>query len=657
MIDAVIDDKYKIVAELGKGGAGIVYRAEQKALKRSVAIKVLHRKSKSDQALIREARNLLRVQHPNIVKVMAVGLADDGRPFLVMEYVDGVPLDTFIAENGTLTEEQTVSIAIQVASALDVAHKQKVIHRDLKSANIMIMTTADKPVAKILDFGLAKSLDPQLTNSGTATSTGGLVGSVGYMSPEVCSGLKADFQSDIYSLGCVLYECISGQVPFVADSWIGLLQMHKEAIPKSLQSSYHISPQLEMLISKCLAKSAGARFNSAAEICRALELIEKGSGLEDLELETLLLQGTPSHKRIAKTQGAIIASALVLISVLAMIVTLKSNETAHLPKIAVPDNAKQGTKSESKKLLHTSVALRIKDLPYLYEKTIEHRELSTELLRKIDDLLVLTKRPDQFYVLNQIKAKIYWDQHQFDNAITAFQKAVHFARLTNNNKESIRSMHSLIGLTDSYKNLGQTEQYRKHLTELCALADRAANGNLPDLKLPILESQYSSLELWNPVSYYIYMNAASSEKDSDDYEAAIEHATKAQQATAKYTNAPELLIADCQFRAGRKKDGTATLEKAKQKLNQLKVNEESGAANLIDRMEDRMGVASAMSNMGDWFYEHGDKAKALEYFQEAVKMADNSDYYAKQPVIIQTKEKIRFLKSGKELAKSPFQLP
>lgn len=268
---------YEVLSAIGAGGMGEVYRARDTRLGRDVAIKVLPQDLSSNADLKarfeREARVISSLNHPNICTLHDVG-QHNGTDFLVMEFVEGQTLAERL-EKGPLPIEQALKIGIQIAEALDKAHKKGVIHRDLKSGNIMLT----KSGAKLMDFGLAKPLTVAIgTSSGSAaspptpstptmnvapltlepaplTQQGAVVGTFLYMAPELLQGHDADIRSDIFSLGCVLYEMVAGRRPFEGKSQLSVLAAILEKEPKPLAKLQPMSPtSLEHAVLRCLTK-------------------------------------------------------------------------------------------------------------------------------------------------------------------------------------------------------------------------------------------------------------------------------------------------------------------------------------------------------------------------------------------------------------------
>ncbi len=257
---------YQIVSELGRGGMGIVYKAEDTKLNRTVAIKVLPVAAlgnEDDKArFFREAQAAAQLHHANIATVFAIeeAASDDGtkQPFIAMEYIDGETLTESIAK-GPLKLDEAVEIATQVANALDAAHEKNIVHRDVKSGNVML---TKKGNAKVLDFGLAKT-----AQSTKLTQLGSTLGTIAYMSPEQARGEEVDRRSDLWSLGVLLYEMISGRLPYAGEYEQAAVYSILNEDPEPLTSIRTGVPMaLELLVGKCLSKNADQRYQSATDL-------------------------------------------------------------------------------------------------------------------------------------------------------------------------------------------------------------------------------------------------------------------------------------------------------------------------------------------------------------------------------------------------------
>ena len=223
LIGKTLAGKYRIEERLSGGGMGSVYRGTHILMDKTVAVKVLRPSLAADEKIVarfsREARAASRISHPNALSVTDFGEDEGGIVFLVMEYLNGKTLKQVIREEGPLTLARTVDIMRQVGDALQAAHAQNVVHRDLKSDNIMLTTTAVGDHAKVLDFGIAKINEPEGEFDAGLTAPNLVIGTPQYMSPEQCSqDSEIDARSDIYSFGVILYEMLVGHVPFTGDS-------------------------------------------------------------------------------------------------------------------------------------------------------------------------------------------------------------------------------------------------------------------------------------------------------------------------------------------------------------------------------------------------------------------------------------------------------
>ncbi|UCC76468.1 MAG: serine/threonine protein kinase, partial [Anaerolineales bacterium] len=254
MIGTMLQNRYRLDAVLGQGGMGVVYRAHDTLLDRSVAVKVVSKASLGSEGrarLMHEAKAAAQLNHPNVVSVFDAG-ESQGLPFIVMELVEG---DTLYERRPTELDE-IVSYARQICAALDHAHAHGIVHRDLKPENVQI---ARDGTAKLTDFGLARSVASRMTTEGT------IIGTVFYLAPELALGRDFDGRADLYALGAMLYELTTGRLPFVADDPVAVISQHLHApvVPPRAKNE-QIPPALDALILRLLAKEPHDRPASAA---------------------------------------------------------------------------------------------------------------------------------------------------------------------------------------------------------------------------------------------------------------------------------------------------------------------------------------------------------------------------------------------------------
>ena len=263
----VLDGKYRLDSFLSQGGMGGVYKATHVMLGKTVAVKLINPELVTSPEVVRrfqrEARAATALNHPNIVAVFDLGQTAEGTLYIAMEFVDGPSLKSAISAGGPMAPARAVTLMRQIGSALSVAHRNKIIHRDLKPQNIMLARSDDgQEIAKLVDFGIAKTFDEatQLTMAGDA------IGTPHYMAPEQAAGQPVDARSDLYSAGVILYEMLSGEVPFNDTSAPAILIKHLQEIPQppSVKNpKVTIPPALEAIALKCLEKSPAARFQTA----------------------------------------------------------------------------------------------------------------------------------------------------------------------------------------------------------------------------------------------------------------------------------------------------------------------------------------------------------------------------------------------------------
>ena len=279
-----LKEKYEFLTVLGAGGAGVIYKATQKPLGRLVAVKMIHSHLMTPLAVKRfqkEATMIARISHANIISVYDFGISEDNQPFMVMDYVEGTVLSEVLDEAGTLPVEDVKLIARQLCDGLAHAHSKGILHRDLKPSNIMMAKNEHGPsTAKILDFGLAKVIYGEEDDEREhLTKTGETVGTPAFMSPEQVMGKHLEVTSDVYSLGCVMYHCLTGEPPFVGETKMETMLMHLNSKPEPINPSNgepRISPFLEMIILKTLEKNPADRFQTMMELKEAIELADKG---------------------------------------------------------------------------------------------------------------------------------------------------------------------------------------------------------------------------------------------------------------------------------------------------------------------------------------------------------------------------------------------
>jgi serine/threonine protein kinase len=327
--DGTLKAKYEFLGTIGSGGMGVIYKARQRILNKMVAIKVLHSHLLSLEAMRRfqlEGKATSQLKHQGIVSVLDFGVTEPGQPYMVMDYVEGQTLSALLKQSGPLKLDRFLNIFIQVCDALEHAHSRSILHRDVKPSNIMLVrNAAGQEEVRIMDFGIAKLLDDTESGAQHLTRTGEAIGSPLYMSPEQCRCSALDQRSDIYSVGCVMYEALAGTPPFLGNSTIATLMMHinDDPLPMSEGSlAVEINPRMQEIVSRTLKKNPDERPQSMGHLKNDLLALqaELESGIPSLSLtaaaspQPQAKTRTPLWKFLALPVCAILTLAIYLVA-------------------------------------------------------------------------------------------------------------------------------------------------------------------------------------------------------------------------------------------------------------------------------------------------------------------------------------------------------
>jgi eukaryotic-like serine/threonine-protein kinase len=328
MIGTVLSGRYRLEAKLGSGGMSTVYLARDTTLDRSVAVKVMHREM-SEQAdqlerFRQEARAVAKLSHPNVVSVIDAG-EDGGYPYIVFEYVEGETLKQRINRVGALDPQEALAYAIEIARGLSVAHARQMVHRDIKPQNVLIDAEGR---AKLTDFGISRQLEQD-----GMTATGRVLGTTDYVAPEQAMGHGVDPRSDVYSLGVVLYEMLVGQVPFHADSQVGVAMKHvNEDLPDVQQRRPELSAAAALVVERATAKDPARRYQDVGDmiddLSTALEVEAARAGSTTGEATSVLDAVPPAKRKLSArarlSWAAILALVLIAALVLAAVQLISS---------------------------------------------------------------------------------------------------------------------------------------------------------------------------------------------------------------------------------------------------------------------------------------------------------------------------------------------
>ncbi len=323
---------YQLIEMVGKGGMGVVYKARHTALNRILALKFVAPSMvsrESWQLFQQEAKLNATLSHPSLCQIYDLGIHANALPYYAMDFIDGQTLEEVIMGTGPLSVGATLEIFIKVAEGLSYAHRRNVVHRDIKPANIMIAdTTGDTTEIKLLDFGIAELGEKQRREGGQEAKK--IIGSAAYMSPEQFAGRTTDARSDIYSLGCTIFETLTGALPFEGEDFDTLDRQHSTAEPPLLSDTTNIAyPQeLEAVIKKCLHKSRDRRYQNASELAIDLQRILSNKELQFARAEQESLQEQQKQNNTAPPAARIAVITLLAVALIVPI-TLKLTESTH----------------------------------------------------------------------------------------------------------------------------------------------------------------------------------------------------------------------------------------------------------------------------------------------------------------------------------------
>ena len=330
MIGTVLSGRYRLEAKLGSGGMSTVYLARDQTLDRDVAVKVMHREM-SEQAdqlerFRQEARAVAKLSHPNVVAVIDAG-EDGGHPYIVFEYVEGETLKARINRVGALDPQEALAYAIEIARGLTVAHARNMVHRDIKPQNVLIDPEGR---AKLTDFGISRQLEQD-----GMTATGRVLGTTDYVAPEQAMGMAVDPRSDVYSLGVVLYEMLIGQVPFHADSQVGVAMKHvNEDLPDVQQRRPEVSAAAALVVERATDKDPERRYQEIGEmiddLSTALEVEAARAGSSTGEATSVLDAVPPAKRKLNRARwswAAILLIVLVGAGALAAVQLISSGDS------------------------------------------------------------------------------------------------------------------------------------------------------------------------------------------------------------------------------------------------------------------------------------------------------------------------------------------
>lgn len=443
-----ISKDYSVIETLGAGGMGEVYKVKENSTGHIYALKVVHQKLKegsdSYKRFEREMRALASLEHKGLVKIFDHGNTDDGRQFLLMEYIGGCDLSDLLYDQGKLPEARAINIFIQAFDALAYVHSKNIVHRDLKPSNILIKVKDGVETVKIVDFGIAKFMNTEALDMTAITRTGDIFGSPAYMSPEQCEGDKVSEASDIYSMGCLMYECLTGRVPFQDDNPVNVVLNHIHDQPKSLNSydiGMVVSEEMESIVLNCLVKNPKLRYKNAKAAKLDLERLKAGNSIKKRRVDT-----SSSSVKIAKKLLLYVSTlSLCLATITGVILIQDYNWLVNLSKVS-----QLGYKYSDEKLKIGKELVKVADsynkpFAQLILAEIYYEQGKLDQAENLIDNSISTfvERGDDSQNLEpflRLSMAINLDRKNFEKADEYYQRVLKLSKDKSRNREGVKSI-------------------------------------------------------------------------------------------------------------------------------------------------------------------------------------------------------------------------
>jgi tRNA A-37 threonylcarbamoyl transferase component Bud32/uncharacterized RDD family membrane protein YckC len=323
LYDVKISDDFEVLEFIGKGGTGQVYKVREKTLDRIFAVKVLRKDLIVDvqtvKRFIHEAETAAKLSHPNVVSVYGHGETIDGSPFITMNYIAGENFAQTLKREHSLSWQKTVELFIQICEGLEHAHQEGLIHRDLKPSNILVSTTDGIEIAHIVDFGIAKVVASRGDTLNTLTVSGEFLGTPMYMSPEQCLGQNVDKRTDIYALGCLMYEALSGAGPFAGASSVEMIAK-KMSEESPVLKAENIPPSISTIVACCMARQASDRYSDIVSLKQDLQAALKGASPKNAQVKAGIDKMTGGKRILAAILDyAIVTTVTGFVNIISLI--------------------------------------------------------------------------------------------------------------------------------------------------------------------------------------------------------------------------------------------------------------------------------------------------------------------------------------------------
>ena len=450
LLNTVLLDRYEVLERIGEGGMSVVYKVRHRLMNRVYAIKMLLPHLIVNPTNLKrfqqEARAASALAHPNVIAVHDFGVSPQGQPYLVMDYLEGVSLSDLIRQHGCLSADRSLGIFIQACDALAHAHDKGIVHRDLKPSNIMVISDKrGEDEVKLVDFGIAKLLPTEGEEIQRLTQTGEVFGSPFYMSPEQCTAQPLDARSDIYSMGCLMYETLVGKPPFVGVNFLETMFKHMNEIPLglgSVQASRETREQLEAIVFKALAKDPAQRYQSMWELKDDLDRVRHGERRGWLTRIKSFWVVSRLRRVPARTRSRLVA-------VLAAIVLLLGATTAYMLVFLLKPSTQPPPISWYKE---------VKPAPE-HDLAYARHEKVAELITR-----VISWQPNETLVTKlELLGEYYSKYHEWQKAASTFKEALNMrAQLNPDYKHDIAYLASSLRLANCYYELGRDADAKEY---------------------------------------------------------------------------------------------------------------------------------------------------------------------------------------------------
>lgn len=595
---------FEIISLLGQGGHGIVYKAICKPLNRTVALKIMvdegaPDRNKNFERIQNEAKILARLSHPNIVQVFQVGFTADGKAYLVSEFLEGTTLDTLLSERGRLNDNEIKSIIHQVSEALSFLHENGLVHRDIKPSNIMLSADSGSKYfqVKLLDFGVTREFIEEGAGPNAArTATLAMLGTPAYMSPEQCKGTKLDARSDLYSLACVCFQCVYGEIPFTGESAFSVQYKHiNEDVGNLDPIKANPSDSLSQFFRRAMAKEPDARPKNSRQF--------KEEFFDALKKTQVKGAEAGNAKRFSVITAI---TALLLASGFGAMTYIRYLKEKSAPDLVISQKVKASASNSPRALPESELASLVEKykprIHNLYSKT-ELLQSRRELLKRIDAVLPKVKNNKSLdFLANYLKARIFSElKAPVEEQRKLLLRALADCRI-DKDSEYYQAVHCyiLLAALENEGNPSLALEYARKAEKIV----QAQKNNEPIFSMELPSSLKNALDpVWQQLPNLI----AEIEEKRGNYIAALKYFKEGSlYGMQEYGTSGGVVgqrgIADVLVKQGKVEQARSLLLGLIRKIDSERPETTGGD----------LRQARALTIIGQWFYERGEKDIALQ---------------------------------------------